>query len=100
MQTNHRDLQTNAPRKRQRRGTHPCPRRKTDQQTVHQCLRVSFKPFSVVYRLCLTKEKEENRVIMVYKDYKDLLKSALLDMAPLLNEEKDVYKLGVLRKIW
>lgn len=37
---------------------------------------------------------------MVYKDYKDLLKSALLEMAPLLNEEKDVNRLGALRKIW
>jgi hypothetical protein len=55
---------------------------------------------SVVYRLCLTKEKEENRVLMVYKDYKDLLKAAILDMAPLLNEEKDIYRLGALRKIW
>jgi hypothetical protein len=37
---------------------------------------------------------------MVYKDYKDLLKAALLEMAPLLNEEKDVYRLAALRKVW
>lgn len=37
---------------------------------------------------------------MVYKDYKDLLKTALVEMSPLLYEEKDVYKLGALRKIW
>jgi hypothetical protein len=54
----------------------------------------------VVYRLCLTNDKEENRVLMVYKDYKDLLKTALLEMAPLLNDEKDVYRLHMLHKIW
>jgi hypothetical protein len=32
----------------------------------------------VVYRLCVTKEKEENRVLMVYRDYKEILKTALL----------------------
>lgn len=37
---------------------------------------------------------------MVYKDYKDLLKTALLEMAPLLNQEKDVYRLDALRKVW
>lgn len=37
---------------------------------------------------------------MVYRDYKDLLKTALLEMAPLLNYEKDVYRLGALRKLW
>jgi hypothetical protein len=37
---------------------------------------------------------------MVYRDYKELLKTALLEMAPLLNEEKDVYRLDALRKIW
>lgn len=37
---------------------------------------------------------------MVYKDYKDLLKAALLEMAPLLNEEKDVCRLAALRKVW
>ena len=38
----------------------------------------------MVYRLCITKEREENRVMMVYKDYKDLLKATLLELAPLL----------------
>jgi hypothetical protein len=37
---------------------------------------------------------------MVYKDYKDILKTALLDMCPLLNEERDTYRLDALRKIW
>ena len=37
---------------------------------------------------------------MVYKEYKELLKAGLLDIAPLLQEEKEVYRLGTLRKVW
>lgn len=59
-----------------------------------------MKIFSVVYRLCMTKEKEENRVQMVYKDYKDIMKCAVLEISPLLLEEKDIYRLDILKKIW
>ena len=38
--------------------------------------------------------------MMVYKDYKDLLKTTLLELSPLMLEEKEIYKLGTLRKIW
>lgn len=37
---------------------------------------------------------------MVYKDYKDMLKSALITMAKQLNKERDVCKVRVLRMIW
>jgi len=37
---------------------------------------------------------------MVYKDYKDILKTALLEMCPVLAEERDVYRLDALRKVW
>ena len=37
---------------------------------------------------------------MVYRDYKELLKTGLMEMAPLLNDEKDVYRLSMLHKIW
>lgn len=56
--------------------------------------------YNIVYRLCMTKEKEENRVLMVYKDYKDLLKCAVLDISPLLHKENDIYRLANLKKIW
>ena len=37
---------------------------------------------------------------MVYKDYKDLLKCAILDISPLVNKENDIYRLASLKKIW
>jgi hypothetical protein len=37
---------------------------------------------------------------MVYKDFKDILKNALLSMCQELRNEKDIYKLGYMRKIW
>ena len=37
---------------------------------------------------------------MVYKDFKDILKNALLSMCQELRNEKDIYKLSYLRKIW
>ena len=37
---------------------------------------------------------------MVYRDYKELLKGALLGMAPLLLEEKDICRLALLLKVW
>jgi len=36
------------------------------------------------YRLCVTKEKEENRLLVVCKEYKDILKPALFNMYSLL----------------
>lgn len=55
---------------------------------------------SVVYRLCSNREIEETRVLMVYKDYKDMLKAALLAMGKELAKERDVCKLRVLRMVW
>ena len=37
---------------------------------------------------------------MVYKDYKDLLKCAILEISPLLQKENDIYRLVSLKKIW
>lgn len=37
---------------------------------------------------------------MVYKDYKDLLKCAILEISPLVQKENDIYRLGSLKKIW
>jgi hypothetical protein len=39
-------------------------------------------------------------ISMVYRDYKEILKMALLDMCQLINDEKDIYRLLVVRKIW
>jgi hypothetical protein len=36
---------------------------------------------SVVYRLCSSPSAEESRVAMVYRDYKDILKTALLALS-------------------
>jgi hypothetical protein len=48
----------------------------------------------------MTKEKEENRVLMVYRDYKELLKCAILEIAPLIQKENDIYRLDNLKKVW
>lgn len=37
---------------------------------------------------------------MVYKDYKDMLKGALMTMGRELNKERDVCKVRVLKMIW
>jgi hypothetical protein len=38
--------------------------------------------------------------MMVYKDYKDLLKCAVLEIAPLIQKENDIYRLANLKKVW
>lgn len=43
---------------------------------------------------------EETRVLMVYKDYKEMLKGALLIMAREFNKERDICKIKVLKMIW
>jgi hypothetical protein len=37
---------------------------------------------------------------MVYKDYKELLRTALLTMTKNIFHERDIYKLRLLRQIW
>jgi hypothetical protein len=53
-----------------------------------------------VYRLCTNRETEETRLGMVYKGYKDMLNGALIIMAAELLQERNVYKLQMLRKIF
>lgn len=43
---------------------------------------------------------EESRVAMVYRDFKEILKTALLAMSKELAQERDIYRLQMLRKIF
>lgn len=55
--------------------------------------------YSLVYKLCSNPIGVESRVTMVYKDFKDLMRNGLIVMSKELLQEREVYKLGMLRRI-
>ena len=76
--TNNRNMQKNSSRHRRHPGYRGDLINQTNSQTIHGSLQVAITTSSIVYKLCITKDRQENRVMMVYKDYSALLKTALL----------------------